>query len=137
MHRWLSLNSVGPAGRSIEIRPRLCQNIRMSDAFVINLLHYLDDDGGFTLPPGSARRFAQHQGAIVIAVTSRTAATPRDHCTEVRCRRRPDHKGCTGLIVASYQENNPQTIIWECPVCKDNGYISGWQETIWDRQRLF
>jgi len=108
----------------------------MGETFVINMLHYLDDAGDFTLRSGPARRFAEHQGAIVVAVTSRTPATAQDHVTDVRCRRRPGHKGCIGLVVASYQDNDPQTIVWECPVCKDNGYISGWQETIWDKQRL-
>lgn len=109
----------------------------MGDTFVINMLHYLDDVGDFTLRPGPARWFAEHQGAIVVAVTSRKAATAQDHVTDVRCRRRPGHKGCTGLIVARYKEDNPQIIVWNCPVCQDNGYISGWQETIWDKQRLF
>ncbi len=109
----------------------------MGDTFVVNMLHYLDDAGDFTLRPSPARRFAEHQGAIVVAVSSRTAATAQAHVTEVRCRRRPGHKGCIGLIVASYQQNNSQTIVWGCPVCKDKGYIDGWQETIWDRQRLF
>jgi len=37
---------------------------------------------------------------------------------------------------AVYAEDEPTPIVWGCPVCKDEGYISGWQETLWDK-RLF
>jgi hypothetical protein len=25
-----------------------------------------------------------------------------------------------------------ERIYWHCPVCNDNGFISGWQDTLWD-----
>lgn len=33
----------------------------------------------------------------------------------------------------SYPANNEHgRILWHCPVCNDNGLISGWQNTVWD-----
>ncbi len=28
-------------------------------------------------------------------------------------------------------DENP-SILWHCPICQDNGVISGWQNTLWD-----
>jgi hypothetical protein len=25
-----------------------------------------------------------------------------------------------------------ERIYWHCPVCNDNGFISGWQDTLWN-----
>jgi hypothetical protein len=25
-------------------------------------------------------------------------------------------------------------IVWQCPVCGDNGLIHGWEDTLWNRQ---
>jgi hypothetical protein len=40
------------------------------------------------------------------------------------------------MIVAGHSENDPQTIVWECRGCGDNGSISGWQETLWDKRKF-
>lgn len=33
----------------------------------------------------------------------------------------------------SYPAADPEDrIYWHCPVCGDNGLISGWQDTFWD-----
>ncbi len=108
----------------------------MGNTWVTNMLHSLDDDGELAAPPGPARRLAEYMGSIVEAVTSRS---PDDTnlWTIVICRRRPGHKPCRTNIVADYADGDPITIIWECPACHDNGYITGWQETLWDKRRLY
>ena len=35
-----------------------------------------------------------------------------------------------GEIIAFMNEQ--EAIFWSCPVCEDNGIISGWKGTIWD-----
>lgn len=107
----------------------------MGNTWVSNVLHYLGDDGEPAVRTGPARRIAEHVCAIVEAVTSRPADA--DWMTDVRCRRRPGRKPCLGPIIAGYAENDPTTIVWGCPVCKDEGYISGWQETRWDKRMLY
>jgi len=43
---------------------------------------------------------------------------------------------CVAPIVAGYAEDHPHTIVWQCPACGDNGYISGWQETQRDKRKF-
>ena len=54
----------------------------------------------------------------------------RDHVGTWRPRRRP----CTGHI--EYRLWADERITWSCPECGDNGVISNWQSTQWDRRRL-
>ena len=36
-------------------------------------------------------------------------------------------------MVMSYPSADDfESIHWHCPVCEDNGIISGWQKTLWD-----
>jgi len=106
----------------------------VGNTWVTNMLHYLDEDGAFTLGPGPARRLAEYQGSIVEAVTSRPA--DEDWMTTIQCRRRPGHVRCIAPIIAGYAQDNPTAIVWGCPLCGDEGYISGWQETLWDKRKL-
>lgn len=55
--------------------------------------------------------------------------------TPIRCRRRPGHKQCRGLIVVR-RRNLPARIEWECPECSAGGAISGWEETDADLRHL-
>ncbi len=107
----------------------------MGDTWITNMLHSLDDDGELAAQAGPARRLAEYMGSIVEAVTSRQPEDD-DWVTAIQCRRRPGHKRCIGPIIAGYAEDDPTTIVWGCPVCKDEGYISGWQETLWDKRRF-
>ena len=106
----------------------------MGNTWVTNILHCLDDNGEFAVKSGPARRVAEHMCAIVEDVTSRPADA--DWETAVPCRRRPGHKPCNGVIIAGYAKNDPTTIVWGCLACHDEGYISGWQETTWDKRRF-
>jgi hypothetical protein len=77
--------------------------------------------------PNRARILAEYFGRIVKGVTARQ----RDElATGVKCRKRFRHRPCSGEVIAFIDEQ--QSICWSCPVCKDNGVISGWKETIWD-----
>jgi len=52
--------------------------------------------------------------------------------TNVACRRRPRHVPCPGTIVAAPAEDS-DAIVWTCPECGDQGWISGWHGSPWDR----
>lgn len=53
-----------------------------------------------------------------------------------RARRLGGHRRCTGLIQSfpAVAENDDEEapIVWRCPVCGDEGLISGWQNSLWD-----
>ncbi|MEB2311719.1 MAG: hypothetical protein OZ928_07695 [Polyangiaceae bacterium] len=103
----------------------------MRNTWVTDVRHFLDETGGFPDLPGPARRLADHFGAIVVAMSD----LPRETIarTQVRCRRRPRRRLCTGRIVAVIDADT--RIRWECPVCDDHGVISGWEGTPWDMRR--
>ena len=97
----------------------------MPDTWITDMMHYLDEDG--RLPPelpGPARMLAEHLGAIIASVTSRREKRA------VRCRRRLGRRACPGEVDAALEGDS--VIRWACPACGDNGYIRGWQGTIWD-----
>lgn len=101
--------------------------------WVTDLTHLIDETGGLpkTLP-GPARRLAEHLTAIVAAATG--SANQRDVERRIRCRRRPKRRPCPGII--EYRVWPDERITWECPTCGDNGVISNWQSTAWDRRAV-
>jgi hypothetical protein len=103
-------------------------------SWITDIRHFLNEDGTIPklLPP--AARLADYFGSIIDAVTSQINNNIPAISTGIRCRRRPGRKRCTGEIIASLDWQNALHIKWYCPVCGDNGIISGWQETIWDRR---
>lgn len=102
----------------------------MGDTWVTDIRHFLDDDGDFPYDlPGPALKLARYITNIIESLTSHGHQTISIN-TYVKCRRRPARKSCTGHIYASIQQD--QSIRWYCNVCGNNGYITGWQGTIWD-----
>ena len=99
----------------------------MADTWITDLTHFLEDG---LLPrelPGPALRLAEYLGRIVAAVTG---AEP-DDSLGVRCRRRPRRRPCPAEI-EGYIVPESNAICWECLVCRDNGLISNWENTMWD-----
>jgi hypothetical protein len=104
----------------------------MGNTFITDLRHFLDDDG--FLPediPGPALNLALFLGSIVGWATSHKGG--RNELTNVPCRRSPARRRCLGTIRARLDPDG-ETIIWQCPICGDNGTIRGWEDTLWDRR---
>ena len=99
----------------------------MANTWIIDLRHYLTPDGAIADFAGRAR--AEFFASIVVDAT--TANT--DDALSVQCRRRPRHQRCAGIIVSYLCADKDESIRWYCPVCDDDGSISGWQNTRWDR----
>lgn len=102
-------------------------------ATIIDLRHYLTDSG--SIPehiPAPAHHFALYIGSIGSWVTSH----PAGHYvhSNVLCRRSPGRRRCLGTIEAGFGRDG-STIIWQCPICGDNGTIRGWEGTMWDRRQ--
>ena len=101
----------------------------MTGAWIINMRHYLDEDGRIASLPAPARRLADHFGAIVSAMS----CLPSEVLVQsgVKCRRRPGRRPCLGMIVAIIEADS-EAIHWQCPECGDGGIISGWEGSPWD-----
>jgi len=102
----------------------------MTDGWwIINLRHFLDEEGHIAPASGPARRLAEFLVAIVAMTSLPESVTPTTY--QVRCRRRPGRKPCPGYIVSGIDPED-EVILWICPVCGDKGTIEHWQGTIWD-----
>ena len=100
---------------------------RNRSTYVTDLRHFLDEDGLLAEGiPAPAENLALHIGAIVSWMTH--CPPQRPELTNVRCRRSPGRRRCIGQIVADLLEDR-RTIVWECPLCGDNGYITGWENS--------
>ncbi|MGQ0735814.1 MAG: hypothetical protein ACT4QD_19435 [Acidobacteriota bacterium] len=102
--------------------------------WVVDMRHYLDEETG-DLPEDIPERLlglAIFFGAIVVWVTDHLP--DGDWLTNVPCRRSPGRRRCRGEIVAELDGASGH-IVWQCPLCGDNGLIHGWEDTLWDRRR--
>ncbi len=101
----------------------------MAKTYVSNVLIYLNDIGFLRKDlPTPINRMAAFLLAIVEAVTPKCPTL--GHNTGIRCRKR----GCKGPIHASLPHADGK-ITWWCPVCEQNGVISGWYGTKWDHTK--
>ena len=100
--------------------------------WVVDMRHYVDEETG-DLPASMPERvvsLAIFLGAIVAWVTDHLPEG--DEHTNVPCRRSPRRRRCRGDIIAQLQPVSGE-IVWQCPLCGDNGWIHGWEETLWNR----
>lgn len=101
----------------------------MSDTWITDLTHFLDDDGELISEPPQAKRLAQHLAAIVLMVSYPSKEIPPEY--RVTCRRRPKAQACLEEI-AGFVDPDTEKIVWLCPRCGDRGFISNWRGTAWD-----
>src|ERR1700761_2978650 len=99
----------------------------MGNTWIVDQRHYLDASGALADMPPRARLLAEYFASIVVNATANLDEEP-----SVRCRRRPGQRRCTGTIMSYPAADDLARIHWHCPVCNDNGLISGWQDTLWD-----
>lgn len=97
----------------------------MADYWTVDLRHFLEPSGALARLPGRGMRLAQYWAEIV------AQATMYDDPTTLRCRRRPGHRPCGGLLTIFFDADNGD-VLWFCPVCNEGGRIGGWQNTFWD-----
>jgi hypothetical protein len=99
----------------------------MPNTWIVDLRHYLNPEGAIAQMPSRARLLAEYFATIVVDAT-----TGLDDPPTVRCRRRPGHRRCSGIVMSYPTADSQDSIYWQCPVCGDNGLIHGWQNTFWD-----
>ena len=99
-------------------------------ALIANLRHYLGDDLSLIKIPSPAAALREFLGSLVEAVTSRDPGD-KNYNTQLKCRHGSD--GCDGEVIAFFNPNDPLTIKWLCTVCEDEGQLTGWEGTVWDK----
>jgi len=100
----------------------------VGNTWIVDLRDYLTPAGALTVEmPARGRLLAEYFASIVVDAT-----TNLDDPPTVRCRRRPWHRRCEGIVVSYPEADEHDRIHWYCPVCHDHGWISGWQNTFWD-----
>ncbi len=97
--------------------------------FVSDLRHFLDmpEDA-----PGPARRIAEHLTLVVRAATA--GESGQAWVTALPCRRRPGRRPCKGQL-AVFRTDVPASIEWRCTACRDEGVITGWEQSPFDLRR--
>jgi hypothetical protein len=101
----------------------------MAETWMIDITHFLDEDGEMISEPPQARKLAEYFAAIIMMTSYPDQEYPPEY--RVCCRRRPNRKPCLEEII-SYIDPETDEIFWKCPKCGDRGLISNWRETIWD-----
>lgn len=96
--------------------------------WIIDIRHWLNED--FTGPGLPQLKFkVKKLGEIITYATAVEAGIPVD--VQPRCWRKPGRKPCAGELDISFDPDTDQ-IHWLCPVCGDDGVVSGWEGLIWD-----
>jgi hypothetical protein len=98
----------------------------VGNTWIVDLRDFLTPDGTIIDFPGRAR--AEYFASIVVDATANI-----DDIPGVQCRRRARHQRCAGIVFSYLCADKEESIRWYCPVCGDDGIISGWRNTRWDR----
>ena len=101
----------------------------MANYSSIHLPHLLAENGTIAAHSPHGLRLTQYWTEIV------AQASNYEDPTTIRCRRRPGRKPCAALLTIFFDVDNFD-VLWFCPVCDDNGRISGWEGTFWDNTEL-
>ncbi len=98
-------------------------------ALIANLKHYLGDDLSLIEVPAPAATLREFLGCVVEAVTTRAPEVEK-YGTQLKCRQQ-----CNGDIFALFDPGDPATIVWSCMSCDDQGMLTGWEDTVWDKRK--
>jgi hypothetical protein len=101
------------------------RELQVANTWIVDLRHYLTPAGTLAALPTRARVLAEYFTQIV------AQGSNFDEPIALRCRRRPRRRACAGVLEISL-ELDLDGMVWQCPVCGDNGVIRGWQGTFWD-----
>lgn len=102
-------------------------------ALITNIRHFLDAQGEVAELTSEAQELLSFLTDIVAAAT-RDYGSPITFA-DTQCRTLQNGKLCSGEIeVWVYDENNQ--IGWECLDCGEEGTISDWEGTFWDKRNF-
>ena len=87
----------------------------MGNAWIVDLRHYLTPEGALADMPPPARRIAEFFASIVVDATSNLDGTPT-----VRCRHRPGHRRCTGILMSYRAADDADKGASDCQPTRDS-----------------
>ena len=100
-------------------------------ALITNIQHFLDENGEVPNIPQEAQELLVFLSAVIEAASTKYDAPVT--FADANCRSVIDGQSCQGEIeVWVYAEDN--SIGWECLECGEEGVISNWEGTQWDKR---
>jgi hypothetical protein len=101
------------------------RELQVANTWIVDLRHYLTPAGTLVALSTRGRVLAEYFTQIV------AQGSNVDEPAALRCRRRPRRRACAGVLEICL-DLDLDGMVWQCPVCGDNGVIRGWQGTFWD-----
>ena len=96
--------------------------------WVIDIRHWLDETQTEAALP-QLRNKVKKLTEIITFATAVEAGVPTYY--PPKCWRRPKRKPCKGKLDIELVPETGQ-IHWICPICHDEGVVTGWENLIWD-----
>jgi hypothetical protein len=119
----------GPAaGPTKPDAERQARKSRGGRTWISDMRHYLEVADPAVRAPAALRRLVSFQGSLVERVSMSGHGVPFD--TAIPCQRRAARPPCSGTIFGWFEDG---AVVWSCTRCGDNGRISDWRGTPWDR----
>ncbi len=101
--------------------------LAMGNTWVVDMSHWDYSDAEAYKFPARTLKIWGYFGSIVAATLGKPPSQPS---TGIRCRRRPRHMSCDGVIESELIPPGNE-LRWWCTVCADNGQITNWEGTRW------
>ena len=98
---------------------------------ITNIRHFLDEEGDVPDLPKEALDLVAYLTSIIEAATMEDECSPE--LDEVKCRQIVNAKRCPGDVDVILLPESTE-IEWQCAVCGEDGVISGWEGTKWDKR---
>lgn len=96
--------------------------------YISDMTHFLDEQGNIAKGMHQeGREMASFLALIVDAATQELQSSTM--ATKIRCH----NKKCDGTIEIVLGSERDE-ILWMCTHCDDDGKISGWEKTKWDKR---
>ncbi len=98
---------------------------------ITNIQHFLEEDGKVPDLPAEAQELLNFLTAIIEAAT--IAYDRLVTISSMTCRKVVERDLCSGEIEVWVDADTNQ-IGWECLECGDEGVITDWEGTLWDKR---
>jgi len=98
---------------------------------ITNICHFLDGNGEVPDLPIEAQRLLRFLSTIIEAAT--IAYDEPITVADVTCQNETDGETCAGLIEVWVDAENNE-IGWECVECGEEGVVTHWERTRWDKR---
>ena len=95
--------------------------------WIINIQHWLNESQTGPAVPQLKKKVERLKEIIVFASSAESFVSAESF---PKCDRRPGRKPCNGRLDIKMVSDDE--IHWICPVCGDEGIVSGWKDLFWN-----